>query len=516
MVTNEHIQNLVLDLISTNSDITSHQDIENELCGIVKSGKFNLLPFHNVFTKIIYQRLEKQIDLWEINNWKLFNCLFRYYNIANAGIELRCTEMRRLILLESINSLANISRLQELILSIAIQCDKNEYAYYIQADEIQSLETIASHLEKLIFNNGSVDDISILLLLVLMYRSPLDISYLHHLKTGNIQLEYADLNEFIEYTLYSNSKELEMARHYMAGSNINDEVSIKVAKMYEDNPYPRWTESLVSMNPHNIPLELFTGVATFPKYRATEPSVNSILVAGCGTGRHPIQLALNYPWTKILAIDISYRSIGYAAMMAEKAGINNIEFRVCDILDLIHWDEQFDMIDCVGVLHHMSDPDKGLKALLTRLRCNGLLRLGLYSKSARKAIIRFREKYLINQSELDQETIRKIRREVIQAGHDYNEKILQFDDFYSTSGCRDLILHVQETQYTIPQIKTLLDRHHLTFLGIGLPHKKLIPTIRQVCGPDADIHDLDNWHKAELNSPFLFSGMYNFFAQKQD
>ena len=354
-----------------------------------------------------------------------------------------------------------------------------------------------------------------LLLLVLMYRSPLDFPYLRNIQTGNIKIEFSDLADFIETIIRSHSTEFELARHYSHDISINDEVSTKVARMYEENPYPRWTEPLVSINPDKFPLELFTGIANFPKYKATARRVNSILVAGCGTGRHPIQLALNYPWTKILAIDMSCRSIGYAAMMAEKAGIKNIEFRVCDILDIIHWNEQFDMIDCIGVLHHMKDPDKGLNHLLTRLRSDGLLRLGLYSKSARKAINQFREKNITKISELDQEAIRKIRREILQSGHDYSGEILRFDDFYSSSGCRDLIFHPQESQYTIPQIKALLDRHYLTFLGLGLPHKQLIQTIRQVCGHNADIHDLDNWHKAELSSPLLFSGMYNFFSQKQ-
>ena len=98
---------------------------------------------------------------------------------------------------------------------------------------------------------------------------------------------------------------------------------------------------------------------------------------------------------------------------------------------------------------------------------------------------------------------------------DANQKLLLSHDFYSLSGCRDLILHEQETQYTIPQIKSLIKKHDLTFLGNGLPNNDLASTIQKVCGQGAEIQNLDNWQKAENSSPYLFAKMYNFFVQKQ-
>ena len=39
--------------------------------------------------------------------------------------------------------------------------------------------------------------------------------------------------------------------------------------------------------------------------------------------------------------------------------INNIEYLQADILDLVSLNKQFDIVECVGVLHHMSDPMAG-------------------------------------------------------------------------------------------------------------------------------------------------------------
>lgn len=200
--------------------------------------------------------------------------------------------------------------------------------------------------------------------------------------------------------------------------------------------------------------------------------------------------------------------------MAEKFGIKNVTFRRADILGLHDWEEQFDMVDSIGVLHHMKDPEAGLRALLTRLLPGGLLRLGLYSKMGRQEIVRFRERGQHNRGDLDDNAIRKIRRSILTSSDKNKYKpILQSPDFYSLSGCRDLILHEQEIQVDVPEIQGLLKRNRLTFLGLGYPDPNFKTTIEKLCGPRSSPFDLMTWHEAELRSPHLFAAMYTFFSQ---
>jgi len=511
--TNQQIQQCINTLLNPASD---NEKDEDWLCNIIQSRKYNLLPFHNAITDIIFRRISNKIDLLDLNQWKLLHCIFRHILLASIGIELRCTEIRRVILLEAINNLDCIKHLQSLVLSIAIQSYKNEHVYYCQPDEIDAVKQIQLQLEQAITNNTDLEEIICLLHLSLMYCSPLDLKSLSIIKLEKLQKTNSELVSFINEEKISSKKEIESSDKYLNTFSLTDGVSKKVASMYESNPYPRWTEPLTCMNPDQLPLEQFTGVANFPKYKAYLSSIDTMLIAGCGTGRHPIQVALNYPWIKITAIDISYRSIGYAAMMAEKAGATNIKFSVCDILDLNNVDKQYDMIDCIGVLHHLKHPEKGLQALLSKLRKGGLVRLGLYSKSAREAIIRFRENNKLDGRQINSSTIREIRHQILEKNDPQDRTILQLDDFYTLSGCRDLMLHEQETQYTIPELKNLLEHNNLTFLGLGMPHRLLASTIQQNFGANADIHDIDNWQKAESLSPFLFSSMYNFFTQIQN
>ena len=55
-----------------------------------------------------------------------------------------------------------------------------------------------------------------------------------------------------------------------------------------------------------------------------------------------------------------------------------------DILDLEELQETFDVIECVGVLHHMDDPMKGWGVFSKFPEPAGLMRIGLYSNIARR------------------------------------------------------------------------------------------------------------------------------------
>src|SRR5689334_19176713 len=56
-----------------------------------------------------------------------------------------------------------------------------------------------------------------------------------------------------------------------------------------------------------------------------KPGVD-ILVAGCGTGRHSFEVAQRYRGARVLAVDLSLASLGYAKRKTQAAGLNNVEY----------------------------------------------------------------------------------------------------------------------------------------------------------------------------------------------
>ena len=51
----------------------------------------------------------------------------------------------------------------------------------------------------------------------------------------------------------------------------------------------------------------------------------------------------------------------------QEFNIKNIEFLHTDLLKLKKLKQKFDIIECMGVLHHLEDPELGLNILLDML-----------------------------------------------------------------------------------------------------------------------------------------------------
>ena len=173
------------------------------------------------------------------------------------------------------------------------------------------------------------------------------------------------------------------------------------------------------------------------------------------------------------------------------------------------------MIECVGVLHHLKDPEEGLKILLSILEPNGYLKLGLYSESARKHIVEIRQfikKKIIESNILN---IRRIRETIKNDKKNTSFQKLNYNyDFYSTSNVRDLIFHVQEHRYTLPQIAILLRKYNLKFLGFTNSSNK--KEYAKHFPNDLKCTSLENWHNFEINNPDIFKQMYQFWVKIND
>ena len=117
-----------------------------------------------------------------------------------------------------------------------------------------------------------------------------------------------------------------------------------------------------------------------------------ILIAGCGTGQHAITTASKYKNAEIFALDLSFNSLAYAKRKAEELNCKNINFIQGDLLDLRKLNKKFDIIESVGVLHHMADPLVGWECLTDCLKKDSLMLIGLYSEKARENIANIREK----------------------------------------------------------------------------------------------------------------------------
>lgn len=288
-------------------------------------------------------------------------------------------------------------------------------------------------------------------------------------------------------------------------------ISAEVRRQYEEHPYPRWQAPPASRR-----ADFAAHLAGLPgiEHAALPRAPLRLLVAGCGTGFEAIDMARIDASLSVTAIDLSRASLAFAQRWADELGIANLSFLHGDILALDQLGESFDVVTSTGVLHHMADPDAGLASIVRVLRPGGVVRLALYSHRAR-APVRAAHALIAERGwQADDQGIRAFRAHVLSLPADDPLAMLrESDDFYSISGCRDLVFHAHERHYRFPEIAALIAGVGLRLVGFDACPEAMAH-FRAMHGASADPLSPDLWDAVEAAHPFLFAGMIHFWCQK--
>lgn len=434
-----------------------------------------------------------------------FRCALETKPICGAELE-RFLTLLRSTLLDLVYSGATDAAIDhddllDLIAAMAQQCFINEFVYAAGEPEIRRSAHLRDVLVQKLRDGREIPEL--LLAMVGAYFP------LHALPEAHLLLHLrrsGHLNDLLRLQIREPLEEAADRKTVVALTPIADPVSLEVKAQYEESPYPRWTVGSAIFAAEHVEADGRDGDHA--------PQASSILIAGCGTGLHAIEVVLNDRASHVLAIDISLASLSFARRKAREANVRNIEFAQADILNSGAIARRFDRIEAVGVLHHLADPEAGWRVLLSLLRPNGVMRIGLYSEIARRAIVAIREFISERGYRPTTQDIRKCRQEVFR---EYRRRdwasIVGGSDFYSMSGCRDMLFNVMEHRFTIPRIKAFLTDQHLSFLGFDVQPEILAKFQRRFPGTD-DVLDLDDWHTFEAENPQTFLQMYQFEVRK--
>ncbi|WP_180142198.1 class I SAM-dependent methyltransferase [Sphingomonas sp. R-74633] len=284
-----------------------------------------------------------------------------------------------------------------------------------------------------------------------------------------------------------------------------DQISRAVRDQYEASPYPRWRAPPV---PQRVSVAAHLAALGAPQSEPLE-----LLVAGCGTGFEPIDMARMDPSLRITALDLSAASLAYGQRMARERGVENLRFVQGDILDSDKLGGRFGMVSSTGVLHHMERPENGLSALAGVLKPGGVLRIALYSERARAWVSEAHDAIAAHGWDASPKGIRAFRAHVLAlpAGTPL-ARLRESDDFYTLSGCRDLCFHVREHWYRLPAIGEMLTGAGLALLMLDAPPEAQA-RFAAMHG-DADRRDLALWDRVEAAHPHLFAGMFHLWARR--
>ena len=315
------------------------------------------------------------------------------------------------------------------------------------------------------------------------------------------------------------------------GSDVVEEVSKKVKGLYDAYPYP--------------PEAVFDGVTVGYNHRwswthahssiyGEAPKSNAIemLDAGCGTGVTAQYLShLNPSATHFDAVDLSSGALKVAKERAERADLvgkpNNAKFHHMSLYDVAQLGHTYDFINCVGVLHHLPDPNRGLRALAERLNDGGLMHIFVYSALGRREIMLMQEALALLQGGKYDDFTEGVRlgRAVFAALPD-NTRVKQREnerwamENQRDSTFADMYLHPQEVDYTVTTLLEWVDSVKdlgIEFAGFSNPKvwslERLLGKDPEVLAKAKALPQAEQWRLAEILDPDTFTH-YEFFLTK--
>jgi tetratricopeptide (TPR) repeat protein/SAM-dependent methyltransferase len=441
---------------------------------------------------------------------RLYLC--RTINVS-APIEQMLTRRRADWLADADKSAATAGSRWDGIGAVATQCFLNEFVWALSAEEQQAVAELERRIVTACPSALSPDkDLVSDLLVYACYRPLWRIPCAARLRGVPADDWPGPLLALLRVSLHEPMQEHDAKARIASGVEVRDGVSKAVQMQYEENPYPRW-QVLTRADTQTLEERVRRWNPGYTAPAALGAPLR-VLIAGCGTGMDAIDTALHLRNADVTAVDLSRASIAYAMRKAGEYGLENIRFRQEDILEIGVPEARYHFINCTGVLHHMRDPAAGLHRLVALLMPGGLIRLALYSRLARDPLLEVREAIRASGFGPREDDIRQFRQRVLDEGTAGPfAELMGSTDFFSLSECRDLLFHVQETQHTLPGIRSLLEDSGLDFLGFELT----IPEVEQGFRrehPDAALTDLDAWDAYEHRHPQSFRAMYQFWCRK--
>jgi 2-polyprenyl-3-methyl-5-hydroxy-6-metoxy-1,4-benzoquinol methylase len=190
----------------------------------------------------------------------------------------------------------------------------------------------------------------------------------------------------------------------------------------------------------------------------------TILVAGCGTSQ-AARYALSEPDARVTAIDISETSLRHTRALQEKHGLSNLRLRLLALEEVHELGETFDQIVCTGVLHHLSDPDAGLRSLRNVLAVDGAMHVMVYARYGRAGVAMMQDYCRLIGVGVGREDLRDLGATIqaLSADHPIAGVLKRAKDFAQAHALADALLNPRERAYTAPEVHDWLERCGLKF-----------------------------------------------------
>ncbi|MEH1783848.1 MAG: class I SAM-dependent methyltransferase [Nostoc sp.] len=296
-------------------------------------------------------------------------------------------------------------------------------------------------------------------------------------------------------------------------------VSAAVAKLYNTYPFP--PEALLDEPPPGYNWRWnWLAAHNFCTGQKPQKQDIRILDAGCGTGVGTEYLVHLNPQASVVGIDLSTGALAVAKERCQRSGANRVEFHHLSLFDVEQLPGEFDLINCVGVLHHTPDPIRGIQALAKKLAPGGLMHIFVYGELGRWEIQLMQKAIALIQGDKKGDY-----RDGVQVGRQIfaslpeNNRIVKYDkQRWSLENNKDeyfadMYVHPQEIDYNIETLFALIDASELEFIGFSNPSfwdlERLLGKAPELVERAKDLSDRQLYRLIELLDPEVTH--YEFF-----
>ncbi|MFB2879970.1 class I SAM-dependent methyltransferase [Floridanema aerugineum] len=303
----------------------------------------------------------------------------------------------------------------------------------------------------------------------------------------------------------------------------NQDISSAVQRLYDTYPFP--PEPLLDTPPPGYNWR-WNWLAAYNFCVGRKPSKQDIRIldAGCGTGVGTEYLVHLNPEAEVTAIDLSAGALAIAKERCQRSFANRVQFHHLSLYDAGKLDGEFDLINCVGVLHHLPDPKRGIQSLAAKLAPGGLFHIFVYGELGRWEIQLMQKAIALLQGNKvgDYQDGVRIGRQIFNSLPTDNRLVKREKERWSMENQQDecfadMYVHPQEIDYNIASLFELIDASGLDFVGFSNPKawelERLLGKSPELIARAETLSDRQRYRLIELLDPESFTH-YEFFLAK--
>jgi SAM-dependent methyltransferase len=239
-----------------------------------------------------------------------------------------------------------------------------------------------------------------------------------------------------------------------------------------------------------------------------------ILIAGCGANQ-AAWFAFTNPSAKVVGIDVSQPSLDHEQYLKDKHDLQNLELHLLPIEEVSALGLDFDLVVCIGVLHHLADPAKGMQALAGCLRPDGVASVMLYGKYGRIGVDSLASVFHDVGLGQDDSSVQVVKETIplLPVDHPVRMYLTNSSDLDADTSVVDTFLHGRQRCYTVEECIDLVRSAGLVFQewffkAAYYPHESFALPDRLLSAlnarPDVEIWSLmERFHAVNTNHSFV-------------